>query len=420
MTTGTLNFAGYTWTVRDDTGGPGPNNLDPNNVFVDSAGNLHLDITYHNGQWSCAELYTNASLGFGIYQVQLASPVNGLDKNVVLGLFNYPTPVIGPDGTNEIDMEFATWGGQQSQHGNWTVWPAQAGTANATQVFDMPSDGGQDSYRFLWTDKSVEFQAQTGHQPASPYEDWVFQPANSAQAVPQTAEPFHMNLWLFDGQAPSNGQSVDVVISGFSFTPSYAATFHDAAANYAIAAAADGSVTVTEGAGGQDAPESFSQVYSLAFADRTVVVAQSEPVAQLARLYEVLGRHPTADDLDFWSKAYASLVPAAQSGSFAALESMAPYFIQSPEFRNDFPAASLSADQGGPHDAAFIEQLYLNVLGRVAVPSEVQFWQQVMQTAGVTRAAATIYFTESPESIHDAAYAHPAGGAPSGWLFETV
>jgi len=410
MTAGTLDFAGYAWTVRNDSGGPGPNVFDANNVFLDASGNLHLEIAYRNGQWTSAELYTNASLGFGTYHVQLASPVNALDKNVVVGLFNYPTPAIGPDGTNEIDMEFATWGGQQAQHGNWTVWPAQTGVSDTTRIFAMPA-GGQNSYSFTWTDHSVEFQA-------APYEDWLFQPVNASQSVPRSAEPFHMNLWLFGGAAPSDGQSVDVVISGFSYTPGYAGTFHDAAGNYSIAAGANGSVTVTEAVGGQDAPETFGQVYTLTFADRAVVVAQSEPQAQMARLYDVLGRHPTAADMDFWTKAYAALVPASQSGSFAALETMAPYFLDSPEFRADFPAASLPPDQGGPHDAAFLTQLYSTVFGRLPGTSELQFWQNAMAGGQVSRAAVAVYFTESPESVHDAAYLHPAGGAASGWLFQ--
>ena len=28
-----------------------------------------------------------------------------------------------------------------------------------------------------------------------------------------------LNLWLFNGAAPSNGQPVEVIVSGFAFTP---------------------------------------------------------------------------------------------------------------------------------------------------------------------------------------------------------
>ena len=49
-------------------------------------------------------------LGFGRYQFQVIGRIDQLDPNVVLGLFKYPTPDVGPDGTNEIDIEFAQWG----------------------------------------------------------------------------------------------------------------------------------------------------------------------------------------------------------------------------------------------------------------------------------------------------------------------
>jgi hypothetical protein len=31
--------------------------------------------------------------------------------------------------------------------------------------------------------------------------------------------PVHINLWLFKGLAPKNGQEVEVIIHGFKFTP---------------------------------------------------------------------------------------------------------------------------------------------------------------------------------------------------------
>ena len=47
------------------------------------------------------------------------SQVNGrldqLDDNVTLGLFSYPTGDVGPDGTHEIDLEFARWGDHEKQ-----------------------------------------------------------------------------------------------------------------------------------------------------------------------------------------------------------------------------------------------------------------------------------------------------------------
>ena len=62
-------------------------------------------------------------LGFGTYQFKVIGRPDLFDDNVVLGLFNYTRPDVGPDATNEIDIEFAKWGGSQSQMGNWAVYP---------------------------------------------------------------------------------------------------------------------------------------------------------------------------------------------------------------------------------------------------------------------------------------------------------
>jgi|ERR1044071_2662413 hypothetical protein len=102
-----VEFGGHTWTARSGRGGPGPNIWDENNAWLDASTNLHLKISNRDGKWSCAEVTMRRRLGFGRYQFQITGCLDLLDDNVVLGLFNYPTRDVGPDGTNEIDIEFA-------------------------------------------------------------------------------------------------------------------------------------------------------------------------------------------------------------------------------------------------------------------------------------------------------------------------
>ncbi len=114
---GNISFSGYTWDVRPaGTGGPGPNDWDPDNVWVDAAGYLHLKLTHRNGRWYSSEVYTRDRLGFGRYQFSLIGRVDQLDKNIVFGLFNYPTPDVGVDTTREIDIEFSRWGAGLTAH----------------------------------------------------------------------------------------------------------------------------------------------------------------------------------------------------------------------------------------------------------------------------------------------------------------
>jgi hypothetical protein len=214
-------FSGHTFEVRGGNGGPGPNAWSTQNVWVDANGWLHLKISQQAGQWSCAEIYSDEALGFGTYQFKIAGHPETFDRNVVLGLFNYPTADIGPDGTNEIDIEFATWGAAQPQRGNWTVWPAVAGTAQTTQPWDVANTAGQSTHRFNWTSKQVAFQSLAGfaNHNAGLYADWTFAPVDFASLVPQHAMPLHMNFWLFQGQAPSDAQEAEIVITEFLFKP---------------------------------------------------------------------------------------------------------------------------------------------------------------------------------------------------------
>ena len=219
----TVAFGGYDWTVRAGTGGPGPNTFASANVSIDGSGYLHLKILHDKNQWTAAEVFTTARLGFGTYQFKLIGRPDQFDDNVVLGLFDYPPADVGPDATNEIDIEFATWGGQQAQHGNWTVWPAvlQAGIGNTTHPYDATLTGDHSTHRFTWTPQQVHYESLYGwsDDETGLYHSWTFAPPDFALRVPQQPLPVHMNLWLFQGNAPTDRQDVDITIAEFRFIP---------------------------------------------------------------------------------------------------------------------------------------------------------------------------------------------------------
>ncbi|MDK2125435.1 glycoside hydrolase family 16 protein [Parachitinimonas caeni] len=218
----TINFSGYTWDVRNEaSGGPGPNRWDENNVWVDWQGQLHLKIANRNGQWSSAELFLRQRLGFGTYQFKLIGRPDWFDDNVVLGLFSYTRPDIGPDGTNEIDIELSRWGSAGNPVGNYGVFPAVRGYPQAVRAFHMGLNGDYTTHRFFWTPYQITFQSLHGHQDGNENEmsRWQFSPADYYQRVPQNALPIHMNLWLYQGMPPKNGQEVEIIISEFKFIP---------------------------------------------------------------------------------------------------------------------------------------------------------------------------------------------------------
>jgi hypothetical protein len=218
----TLNFSGYDWTVKSGSGkGPGPNSWNENNAWVDGRGYLHLKVSQRGGRWYCSGVGLKNRLGFGEYQFWIIGRVDKLDPNVVFGLFNYPTADVGPDGTNEIDIEFAKWGRADAKIGNYTVWPAMKGPDRSFRRFALDLHGGYTTHRFAWTATSVSFQSLAGHRDDSANElaQWQFQPPNPASQVGHDPEPVLINLWLFNGQPPLDGQDVELIVRSFKFTP---------------------------------------------------------------------------------------------------------------------------------------------------------------------------------------------------------
>ena len=120
-------------------------------MWLDSADHLHLKISHRGGKWSCAEITMQKRLGFGRYEFQTTGWLDRLDDNVVLGLFNYPTTDVGPDGTHEIDIEFARWGEARNPLGNFTVWPVERELKQVSKAFPVVLTGGEATHRFTWS-----------------------------------------------------------------------------------------------------------------------------------------------------------------------------------------------------------------------------------------------------------------------------
>jgi hypothetical protein len=217
----TLSFSNYTWYIKSGEATPGPNSWSANNAYVDSIGRLHLKITWNleTKKWDCAEVWTTESLGFGTYEWFMEGPIDELDKNIVLGLFNYPASPKIPDATNEIDIEYAKWGVETNKAGNFTVWPATLlnGYTNQTFPFEISLADNKTTQRFNWQSSFIKFESLNGWSKDnhSLISSKTFRSENPTIFIPQNAEPVHINLWLFRGLPPSNNLPVEIIISSF-------------------------------------------------------------------------------------------------------------------------------------------------------------------------------------------------------------
>ena len=207
----TLSFGGQQWYVKSSSGkvGPGPNYFGAANSFLDSQGRLHLRIDRDKRRrWQSAEVFAAASLGYGTYRWTVAGDVSNLDPNVVLGLFTWSDT---PDQAHrELDIEVARWGS--------TTDPTNA--QFVVQPWDTPGNmvrfahpAGTSVFEFTWSPGQVAFLATAA---GATVQEWT----HSGPDVPTPGdEKPHMNLWLMNGSAPTNGQPVEVVLSAFRFCP---------------------------------------------------------------------------------------------------------------------------------------------------------------------------------------------------------
>ena len=214
-----IGMAKLLWHIRQQSNAPDGNNFDSRDVWADSDGNLHLKIAYREGHWTSAELFTDARLGFGTYQFQIQGRPDQLNDWVVLSFNNEPAG--GSDLTNEIDVDFTTWGGSQSFHGNWTVWPTSQGPAPATHTYDTSPAGTTSTHRLIWKEDHVTFQAMNGLHDLDDangmFHTWTYQPNNPKTRIPQEAGQLHVKLWMYQGVPPADGNSVEVILKDFTF-----------------------------------------------------------------------------------------------------------------------------------------------------------------------------------------------------------
>jgi hypothetical protein len=208
-TDGQLTFAGYQWTVKSSTTpiGPGPNLFDATGPFVDSSGNLHLQIVHTAAGWESSEVILDPTLGYGTYSWTVDGPLSTLDPSVVMALFTYDNANTSPSN-REIDFEASRWGDAGSvADAQYVVQPYL--TPGNIEGITLPQSNVT-TVTMTWVPGSVTFSADS-------LPPWT----NSSSSVPTSAtEQLHMNLFLFQGNAPTNGQPVSVEVTNFQFTSS--------------------------------------------------------------------------------------------------------------------------------------------------------------------------------------------------------
>jgi len=210
----TVTWRSDSWQVKTSRSpvGPGPNVFARENVSVDPVtDDLHLQITRNaSGVWTTAEVISPRSYGYGTYTFELASRVDSFDANVVLGLFTWSDKA--PYAHREIDIELARWGNAaDTTNGQYVVQPYDK--ANHLRRFTQGALGTS-IQRFTWRAGSIAWETRDAAN------GLVASYTYTGAGVPVPGdERVRLNLWLYQGAAPSDGAPVDVAIRSFTFTP---------------------------------------------------------------------------------------------------------------------------------------------------------------------------------------------------------
>lgn len=155
---------------------------------------------------------------------------------------------------------------------------------------------------------------------------------------------------------------------------------HGSSAQYEIANA-NGALYIRDTVAGRDGTQTPLGAKEMVFTNGIGVFDPTGNAEDVARLYHAaLNRGPDLGGLEAWTDALDS--------SIISLTNVANAFTTSPEF---------IATYGALTNAAFVNQLYLNVLGRPADAAGAQFWGGSL-ASGASRGAVLASFAESQEN----------------------
>src|SRR5262249_42217848 len=119
----TISFSGYEWTVHDRTltRGGTVNIFDPENVWIDKKGYLHLRIARKNGEGTSAEINLTRSRGYGTYRI-VVKDVTPMDPARVFSMFTWDDR--GEKlNRREMNLDISRWGDPENKNLQFVVQP---------------------------------------------------------------------------------------------------------------------------------------------------------------------------------------------------------------------------------------------------------------------------------------------------------
>lgn len=211
-----VDFSGFRWRVRwkpSDRGGAN-NQYNPENVFLDKAGALHLQIVQRGQQWTCSEVNLTRSLGYGTYSFTVED-ISSLEPNVVFGIFtwDYSTE---QENHAEFDIEISRWGEPENKNAEFVLQPTFVPT-NISR-FDAPA--GKLKHTIVWEPGRVTMM--TSRASAGPRDPVISKHVYTSEVPKPGSESLRMTLyvyWNVRNKEPGLQHRAEVVVDQFQYLP---------------------------------------------------------------------------------------------------------------------------------------------------------------------------------------------------------
>lgn len=209
----TIHFSGYEWEVRQtptDSAGVMHTNS-PSNAWTDAKGRLHLKISKEAGEWACAEIILQRSLGYGWYGFHLRETPE-LEPGTVLGMFTWDEAEAG-ESHREMDIELSQWGDPAARNAQFTIQPYYV----PANTFRFTASARAMTYSFHWEPSRVSF---TSAQEAPGVAPRVLAEHVFSSGIPTPGdERVHINLYVYGKSQTPQRNGVEAVIEKFEFLP---------------------------------------------------------------------------------------------------------------------------------------------------------------------------------------------------------
>jgi hypothetical protein len=211
-----VKFSGFTWRVRwrpSDRGGI-TNPYDPNNVYVDKDGALHLQIVKRDERWTCSEVNLTRSLGYGTYSFTVED-VSALEPAVVFGMFTWDFST-DQENHREFDINIGRWGDPGNKNAEFAVQPPFV----PVNLSRFAAPAGKLKHTMFWEPGRITMV--TSRASGAPAASVVSKHVFTSEVPTPGSESVRMTLFVYhDPNAKFSGLNhrAEVVVDHFEFLP---------------------------------------------------------------------------------------------------------------------------------------------------------------------------------------------------------